>query len=199
MPSRAHLKLHGVGEIPAEYAARVLFCMNSAYDGLLILDQLRSLPKPSIRKTTDQLRDYWCNTPMSLELPVVKESLELRGVVLHSPGSWDFSGLLNPLEAIRKYLTDRHERMKDQAYRNQAEANKLNLMNRMLQVDLISKTVDLLKEVGHSDQEIRSLIRDKAVIPLLQLESLQDKGAITYAEITEDKSTKSAKSMEEKV
>ena len=188
MPTKVPFKLHGVGEIPADYAARVLFCVNSAYDGLLVFDQLNEMSPSRLRDTTLRLRDYWVDpvNSIALSLPAISNALELRSVVLQSPGFWEFVGSLNPLEALRKYLTDRHERNKDISYRSQAEAEKLNIDNALLKVKLVSETVDACRKAGLTEQEIRALVRDFVQIPLLKLESLQDKGVISYAEIPND-------------
>ena len=59
--------------------------------------------------------------------------LVLDGVSLSSPGAWDFLGKLNPLDVIRQYLTDRHERRKDKEYREAHENRKLYLENKLLE------------------------------------------------------------------
>ena len=187
MAEQSLLRVHGVGEIPAEYAARVLFCMNSAYDGLWMLDQLRSTGRTQIRKAIPMLRDYWADTPLNLAFPAARHSLELKRVILRSPGFWEFLGALNPLETIRKFLTDRHERKKDDTYRNQAEAKKLHLENKVLEIKLVSETIDALRKASIPDDQIAAIIRDLVLIPTYQLESLQDKQVITYADMPKEK------------
>jgi hypothetical protein len=59
-------------------------------------------------------------------------------VQLTSPGFWDFLGKLMPLETIRQYLNDRHERAKDREYRNEAEEKRLDLENRLLEMKIVT-------------------------------------------------------------
>jgi hypothetical protein len=57
----------------------------------------------------------------------VHSRLLLAAARLESPGFWEFLGSLNPLEVLRQYLSDRHERRKDREYREAAEARRLSV------------------------------------------------------------------------
>src|SRR5262245_38894272 len=46
-----------------------------------------------------------------------EHKLQLHRIEFRSPGFWEFLGSLNPLEVLRKWASDRHERRKDLAYR----------------------------------------------------------------------------------
>ena len=72
---------------------------------------------PSSRRAIRRARD-WPPSPEEIaSLVPRKEQLILSAVKLTSPGFREFSGTLNPLEVLRKYLNDRHERRKDHEYR----------------------------------------------------------------------------------
>ena len=114
-------------------------------------------------------------------------TLQLKGVVLQSPGFWEFLGKLNPLEVLRLYLNDRHNRIKDVTYRNRLEEEKFAIDNALGKIKLLSDYVDVAKKAGLTETEVANILRDNAHIPLLRLNALQDKGIISYAEIASKK------------
>jgi hypothetical protein len=73
------------------------------------------------------------------------DPLVVSRVELSSPGFWEFFGSLNPLEVLRKYLNDRHERRKDDEYRSDAERQRLELENERIAID---NAVRAIKAVG---------------------------------------------------
>jgi hypothetical protein len=73
------------------------------------------------------------------------EQLVLSAVSLGSPGFWEFLGALTPLEVLRKYLNDRHERRKDRDYRESADKRARELQNAALENEVISRRIELLK------------------------------------------------------
>lgn len=56
---------------------------------------------------------------------------------ISSPGFWEFLAKLNPLEIIRLFLNDRHERRKDRQYREGMEEENLYLQNELLRNKII--------------------------------------------------------------
>lgn len=99
--------------------------------------------------------------------------LELSRVSIKSPGFWEFLGALNPLQQLREFLKDRHERRKDHEYREPAEKEKLKLDNELLQKIILEKEnsilhdqLSMMKEFGISDEEIRQIIWSRLGIPL---------------------------------
>ncbi len=201
----SYFKLFGNGEIPAEYASLVLKYISSAYHGLLILDLLSKQSKDVLYAVSYNLEydikyEVWTssylleqNTDNSI-LSKLKQfetnSLELKGVVLQSPGFWEFIGKINPLEVIRQFLNDRHQRQKDREYLNKLEQERLSIENKILRTKLIKEVISSAKEAGVSESEIAKLIRDNAIVPLLRLESLQDSQLISYAKIANKKTIK---------
>jgi hypothetical protein len=118
----------------------------------------------------------------------VSEQLTLSAVQLSSPGFWEFLGTLNPLEVIRKYIGDRHERRKDREYRESAETRRLELENLSLETKVIADRVSLAKELGTTNRDLAPLLNELIYRPLTNLDRFQDRGAITYAEIPADDS-----------
>lgn len=181
------LRLYGVGEIPAKYGSRVLGCMSSAYDGLWVFELLRKANSNIIRAAVPHLREAWSDARPEFAFPELRSALELRAVVLQSPGFWEFVGALNPLETLRKYLTDRHERLKDVNYRNGLDAERLLYENSLLKIKQVSETIDVLRKAHVSEVDIAAIVRDLLFVPTLQLQSLQDKSVISYADLTDSR------------
>src|SRR4051794_35010663 len=62
--------------------------------------------------------------------------LRVARVVMRSPGFWEFLGALNPLQQLREYLNDRHERSKDRGYRNDNERERLAVELKLKEAEL---------------------------------------------------------------
>jgi hypothetical protein len=112
--------------------------------------------------------------------------LILRGVRLESPGFWDFVGKLNPLEVIRQYLNDRHERRKDRSYREAAEARKLDLENQLLENKVIRERIQIAQELGATEEDLAPLLNEFVYRPLNGLDVPQDRDLIEIAEFIKD-------------
>jgi hypothetical protein len=108
----------------------------------------------------------------------------LSAVSLTSPGFWDFVGTLNPLEVLRHYLNDRHERRKDRSYRESAEQRRLALENLSLQNKVIAERIRIAKELGATDRDLAPLLNELINKPLTALDRHQDKGIIENTEIS---------------
>jgi hypothetical protein len=132
MPKRAHLRAYGHGGVEVELAADCLTDLKRTYDSILFFEAsidgmrrfARDLPfalypfGPDFRRLPGSRRrglggQYWPPTAQEIASFVPRaEQLILASVSINSPGYWDFIGALNPLEVLRKYLNDRHERQK---------------------------------------------------------------------------------------
>jgi len=108
--------------------------------------------------------------------------LILRRVRLESPGAWDFLGKLNPLEVLRQYLNDRHERRKDHEYRESAEKRKLLLENLKLENEVLRERIGIAKDLGASDDDLAPLLNELVYRPLQALDRHQDRNVITSSE-----------------
>jgi hypothetical protein len=104
--------------------------------------------------------------------------LQLSAVVIRSPGFWECLGAISPLESIRKYLSERHERRKDREYKNRLEAQRLALENAKLRTEIVRDRIELLKELGVPARRIRQLLTVHIVQPLALLDRFQDSGLI---------------------
>lgn len=87
-----------------------------------------------------------------------------------SPGFWEFFGALNPLETIRKYIAERHERVKDRDWRDQLEAQKLSIELEKLRLDVVAKEVELLQRAGIPKTLVRRAVIAHISVPLKQLD-----------------------------
>jgi hypothetical protein len=113
-----------------------------------------------------------------------RDRLVIAEVDLHSPGFWNFLGNLNPLEVIRQYINDRHERRKDKSYRESAEARKLELENLKLENEVLRERIKIAKELGATEQDLAPLLNELVFRPLRALDRHQDRGVIERAEIS---------------
>jgi hypothetical protein len=119
--------------------------------------------------------------PSDVVLP--EDQLRLSRIVIESPGFWDAIGAFSPLETIRHYLNDRHERRKDREYRESLEAERLQLEKDKLRTEIVKARVGLLRDVGVPEDRIRTALTHYVVIPLAELEKHQDSGLIDGAEV----------------
>lgn len=135
----------------------------SPIDNLEKINQDNLRAKISIYKRNELGEDKY----FSFNHPIVnKKIIILNSVNMNSPGIWEFLANLNPLEVIRKYLSDRHERGKDHSFRNEIECKKeeskiinQNLRNQILETEIIDKKIDIMRKIGMSDDQISKLTK----------------------------------------
>jgi hypothetical protein len=205
MPERGRLRIHGDGEVEVELIAAYLTDLKRAYDSIVLFESIidglertaRDFPFPfprypfgllagwpvARRRGLRHIRDWPLSPDEVASFVPVSEQLTLSAVQLSSPGFWEFLGTLNPLEVIRKYVSDRHERRKDKEYRESAETRRLELENLSLETKVIAERVSLAKELGATNRDLAPLLNELIYRPLTNLDRFQDHGAITYAEI----------------
>jgi len=204
MPQQASLKVYGHGQVEVELVAAYLGDLKHAYDSVLIFEALvdsmrrasgeypslwpfhgmiKGLP-PTSRRTARYVRD-WPPTAEQIASGVPRaEQLVLSKVNVASPGFWEFLGTLNPLEVLRQYLNDRHERRKDREYRESAEARRMALENLSREVEVISNCIKIAKEVGATDRDLTPLLNHLVYRPLTGLDRYQDAHVIENAEFS---------------
>lgn len=110
------------------------------------------------------------------EIILPEHRLRISRVVVESPGFWEFLGNLSPLEVLRKYLCDRHERKKDTAYRNRQEMEKGELELAKLGLEVVGEEISILQSLGVPEEKIRKALFDHIDKPLRALDEVQDKG-----------------------
>jgi hypothetical protein len=81
-------------------------------------------------------------------------------------------------------LNDRHERKKDEEYRNQAERDRLFLDNEIRRNQVLRERIEIAKQFGATDRDLAPLINVLVARPLEQLNHYQDQNLITHAEET---------------
>ena len=115
--------------------------------------------------------------------------LSLERVHIESPGFWEFLASLNPLLQLREFLNDRHRRRQDREYREEAEKERLELDNKLIQRQIEEKDIantkqkiKYLRDLGYDDYEIRQIIWTQVGIPMSRLGHHQDIRLISGAE-----------------
>lgn len=196
---RSHglLRIHAAGAGPVRDAVATLQAVENAYLQLYAINlhfeaigDLFTDKRPHLRPPWFEFggpswatynRDSDSPEEIRRRLVIADDELQLSAIRFESPGFWEFLGALNPLEQIRKYLNDRHERTKDRDYRNAAERIRLNLENEKLAIETMGDRVDFLRKIGYTDEDIRRLMLPAAGA-LGQLGGAQDRGLIEVAE-----------------
>jgi hypothetical protein len=120
----------------------------------------------------------------SLMLP--QEKLLIRRVQLSSPGFWEFVGLLNPLEVIRKFIDDCHQRRQDREYREQSERRRLEIQNDILETQMLRERIQTARELGIPDYQMTQLLNRLVYEPMGQVEVLIARGIILPADENSD-------------
>jgi hypothetical protein len=188
------LRIYGNGEILVEDTFQYLSALEEAYNGTYLFFKIveeaeeisnfygRQRPPIPIKNL---LGLNWLPSDAEKVRSFVPKSDRLRliGVELHSPGFWDFLGKLNPLEVLRLYLNDRHERQKDREYRNREEERELRIKNDELEFELLKKKYEYLKDIGMPEQNITLLKEQFLSNPSRQLDRFQDMKIIVTADL----------------
>lgn len=171
----AQLRIGSHGGIPLADARQLLLAVEHAYNCLLIF---HAATAPSGAGTS------WLPNPafeiQSVESMVLpSDRLVLSSVHLSSPGFWEFLGAMNPLEIIRKYLQDRHERRKDSEFRNDQERRAKDAEIFMAEVKCFKELIEVAKQSGAPDPVVASLFNQLVERPLHALGALQDRGVMS--------------------
>ena len=195
------LKVHGNGDLPVSEIAGFLSAFDNAYNGALIfvhtLDRVYDLRHefpfpmrhwPFIWPTLPLMGPGRSRRSISLsqlspesELSgwvAVGDRVILKSVLLASPGMWEFLGNLNPLEVIRQYLKDRHERRKDREFREAAERRRMFLENEIAMLQVVQERIKMARSLGATDRDLAPLLNLLLVRPLRALDQYQDREVI---------------------
>jgi hypothetical protein len=201
MPEQARLRVYGQGDLEVGLVAEFLLTSKRAYDSVLVFDitidrisrEARYFPFPpgfefglwplGSRRGLRPARSWPPASDEVSSLVPLSEQLTLTSISLTSPGFWEFLGTLNPLEVLRQYLKDRHERRKDREYRDSAERRRLMLENLTLENRILAERVRLAREMGASERDLAPLLNALVYRPLSALDRYQDEGVIENAEI----------------
>ena len=195
----AIVRFHGQGEIPLAHVSGFLSALEEAYSGVsLFFTAMEAIdkwgPHPYLELASYRRRPAFgpfrtiSNSrfePRELRLSrqtSARSRLTLRAVRLESPGWWDVLGKLNPLEVIRQGLNDRHERKKDNDYRNSAEREKGVLENELLRNTVIAGRIAIARDVGFSDEDLAPIVNNLLLEPFNSLGQYQDRGVVSTVE-----------------
>ena len=110
--------------------------LETAYNSLYAFDKFLDILNP---RSKNRRRFYFYEfgyplTPNfkldnSSDFILPENKLTITKINIQSPGFWEVLGSLNPLQQLREYLNDRHERRKDRQWREQTEKEKAVLEN----------------------------------------------------------------------
>jgi hypothetical protein len=195
MPQTGRLKVHGHGNAEVELVAAYLTDLTNAYSALVAFELSTKGMMPV--RGRPFFERFWFPSPWILlsdpSWPPTQQALAsfvppteqliLAAVELRSPGAWEFLGNLNPLEVLRKYLNDRHERRKDRKYREGADERRLQLENLKTENEVIAQRIKIAKELGATESDLAPLLNELVLKPLNTLGTYQDKGLIEGAEL----------------
>jgi hypothetical protein len=92
-------------------------------------------------------------------------------------------GSLNPLEQIRKYLNDKHEREKDRGYRAAAEEGRLKTEQTLREIETIGRALELAERHGATRDELTPFLDQLVHRPLERLGRVQSARVIEHTEI----------------
>jgi hypothetical protein len=195
MPDTALLRVYGYGGIHVNVAGQFLSDLDKAYNGLVLFEILlpskeldRGSRRPSPIPWGGWSAVFWFPTTEQIASSVpVTERLILNSVRLQSPGLWEFLGALNPLEVLRNFINDQHERRKDTQYRESAERRRLELENSILESRAIRERVRAARDLGATDRDLAPLINRLVIEPIIALEAYKDQEVISGAEIRTEK------------
>ena len=185
------LRVYSQGNIPVSTVYEFLSKIEFAYNSIVIYNQLldervRTLTaeRGSPEVLANRLQHLWPLTPeVAARLVPDDQKLILQRVVLQSPGFWDFVGSLSPLQVLVTYLNDRHERLKDNNFRNTAEARKLELENCLLENKVIQGRIEIVNKLKESKGEMNRLKSQLLDESLQSLGQLQERSLITKAKL----------------
>jgi hypothetical protein len=153
---------------------RLLDAMQGAYDGLIAFELIaQDLADRSTRlrrfvpfPLDFHLGALWVpEGVISSELVPPDDALALSRAQLSSPGFLEFLGSLNPLEQIRRYLNDRHQRKLDwqrepeRQREGRLSNDNLELQNEKLALANLRELLQLERDFEIPDSQLRLMYR----------------------------------------
>lgn len=171
------IKASELGEV--QRIARLLLDIQFAYDNIILFEKV-----VDYIEQTHQERGNLPKLGSVINMCTYEgiEPLILNRVNIQSPGFWEFIGSLNPLEQIRKYINERHERNKDRRYRMRQEEMLQELEIEKYKTQNIKDRIEILKSLGYKPKEIRELVKYFIEEPLERLGRHQDQHLIDDAD-----------------
>lgn len=113
------------------------------------------------------------------------DQIEITRISIQSPGFVELLAAFNPLQQIREYLKDRHERKKDKEWRWEsekdraaAEVNILRIQAEREGTSAIREFSELLDSIGLREEEKQKILWERVGGPLARLGKHQDSGLL---------------------
>ncbi len=162
------LYVHGESGLTTSQVRELLTALEDSYASVARADQLLRRELAALRVSERWMRrwgppEFVIPYGMARGLSSVETMsgpswpLVVSRVLLTSPGFWEFAGALNPLEVLRQYLNDRHERRKDDEYRSRAEAERLAIENAVGRLDVLRSYLELQQEFPEAMTAVEGL------------------------------------------
>lgn len=186
------LRIHGDGDLYVGDVSCFLRDLEYAYNSAYVFDSIleeaeelyRTGNNPGLPIRNLLWMAWWPPTTEKVAAMVPEaDRLKLIGVIFHSPGHWDFLGVLNPLTVLLQYLEARHNWRQDREFRDPAESRRLELENQRLELDLIERKIVILQKLGANSRDLALLKEQLLAQALRQLNPYQDRGLILDSEI----------------
>lgn len=111
----------------------------------------------------------------------------LKTAKFNSPGFFEFISSLNPLSVLLTFIEKINQIKKDNKFNNILEAQSKMLDNMQKENDVIEKRLEVYKNMGFSDNEIRLILYNQVLKPSLKLHNELLKLNINHVELVEDK------------
>lgn len=203
-PTLATFQLNCETPMLVSEARELLTAIQHAYDGLEaftttaqeLVDRANSWePWASYFPLPPAAREGLYGSPFPLhDIPAAQlvpadEVLILRSAQLQSPGFFEFLGGLNPLEVLRRYLNDRHQRKLDlmrepeRQRHDRLENDNLELRNERLAIENFREQLTIQREFGISTSEITQLYRRYVPESLRALGDVTERVNATASEV----------------
>ena len=180
---KGRLKIYAFQGGEIDDVIKFLYHLRNAYESLYVFDVISQ----EIQEYNKAERNFILSRiPISKIHDAISPSdkLIVDKVSIQSPGVWEVLGSWNPLAQLRDYLSERHERKKDNLWRNDLDRQEKWLKNMLLATQLMDQQVDLYKKANVGEEDIRKMILGYGYRSLQSLNSYQDKDMIGSAEIT---------------
>lgn len=192
----SRLRLAASGPFSVADGRDFLQALEDSYDSLVAFESIMIEMQQRERRGRRYRPDPFYSQTWGWSLPIdvgsrvrPSDKLILSAVRIESPGFWELLGNANPLEVIRKYLKDRHERRRDTGWRDDRAAEtwslhneRLRLENAALETSVMRDRLALLHELELSDEELKPLLNQLVHRPLEQLDRFQDQGIVDAPE-----------------
>jgi hypothetical protein len=181
---QGRLRILSEGGRPVSDVLQLLEAFASAYDGLSLAEKILEGYASTASGNSRLSRRRWLRYILKLTDHGIRRTLSvddqliLASVELSSPGFWEFMGSLMPLEVLRQYLNDRHQRRQDRAYRERRENRQLELQNQLLENQVMRERIAIAREAGMTDQDFSQLLGRFVIEPFRQIDQVAAQGMI---------------------